>query len=261
MDNFKTTTEDEKKDKERQHGFKLTFGRCFDFCLIAINIIVFVFSFIACICICLLLVTSNAAVLNTDSSSSEACLLFATADEANDVIQFGSNSVCYFVLVSPLIVWCFLVFFILFLSLKICRAWDISFFEIILCGISIVCLVFVVIVTLTLTIGHSITCGNVAKLNIPDTEDKQSCSSGVVYYTAINALPFEGLLATAEITLWITCIVLVILSFIHFFRIVLFSRRSINKERMKAKLAIEEGRKKYQESQKVDEFVEKSSPT
>ena len=227
--------EEVKKEKKKLHGFKLTFGRCFDFFIIAINVVVFAFSFVAFICIAILMITSTAAVNN---SSSDACLLFASDNTDGETIDFGSNSICYFILISPPIIWCFLIFFILFLSLKICRSWNISFFEVIICGISILCLVFAVIATLVLTIGHSITCGSVAKLNVPDTMDKQSCSLGGVYYAG-SLLPFEGLLFTAEITLWISCVVLVALSLIHFFRIVVFARRRSNKEKMKAKLATE----------------------
>ena len=231
--------EEVKKEKKKLHGFKLTFGRCFDFFIIAVNVVVFAFSFVAFICIAILMITSTAAVNDKNGSPSEACLLFASDNTDGETIDFGSNSICYFILISPPIIWCFLIFFILFLSLKICRSWNISFFEVIICGISIVCLVFAVIATLVLTIGHSVTCGNVAKLNAPGTMDKQSCSSGGVYYTVSSSIPFEGLLFAAEITLWISCVVLVALSLIHFFRIVVFARRRINKEKIKAKLATE----------------------
>ena len=259
-DNIKTIAEDGKKEKKKLHGFKLTFGRCFDFFIIAINIIVFVFSFIAFICISILTATSAAAVTNiANASSSQACILFASADTSNDVIVFSSNNICYFILVSPPIIWCFLVFFTLFLSIKICRAWKIGFFEIIICGVSIVCLIFAVIAALVLSLGHRITCDNVAQLNVPTTTTAQSCDMGGAYYTETEMILFVGFLDAAEATLWISCIVLIIISLIHFLRIVVFSRRKINKEKKRTKSAMEDRFKKEQQTTKADETQEKPS--
>ncbi|KAI6645785.1 hypothetical protein LOD99_13048 [Oopsacas minuta] len=261
MEEDKGTTQLEGgKPKKKLHGFKLTFGRCFDLFLVSINILVFLFSFISFICIATLIITSSSAVSELGGSS-EICPLFGSADANGENLVFSASTICYFVLISPPIIWCFLVLFILFLSLKICCAWKIGFFEIAICVLSIICLVYTIIVSMVVSIGYTITCSNLAGLNIPGTTTKQSCINDGVYQgdeadpsKSAVLIKFTGSIATGQVTFWISCLLLVILSFLHFIRIIIFSRRKIRKEEMRGKFKDESKETKSDKDKSLEDI-------
>ena len=232
-------------EKKRLHGFKLTWGRCFDLFVIAIYILVFILTFIAFLCIAIYLIIAAARVPEFGGASDQTCVLFAGKTDDGNNLDFSSSSICYFILISPVIIWGFLLFFILFLSLKICRAWKIGLFEIIICVLCIVCLVYNILVSIVLSIGYTLTCSRLAELNDPvDTDVKQSCANGGVTQlntdgTTTTYIEFAGAMATAQVTLWISSLILVALSVIHLSRLFIFSRRRVKKEEMRTRLKSE----------------------
>ena len=230
-------------EKKKLHGFKLTWGRCFDLFVIAIYILVFIFTFIAFLCIAIYLITAAARVPEFGGTSDKTCVLFAGKNEDENNLVFSSSSICYFIIISPVIIWAFLLFFILFLSLKICRAWKIGLFEIVVCVLCIVCLIYNIIVSLVLSIGYTLTCSRLAELNDPEDESvKQSCANGGVKQGTNGSttfIEFAGAFATAQVTLWISSLILVVLAFIHLARLFIFSRRRVKKEQTRTRLKSE----------------------
>eukprot|EP00800_Vazella_pourtalesii_P012323 TRINITY_DN29131_c0_g1_i1.p1 TRINITY_DN29131_c0_g1~~TRINITY_DN29131_c0_g1_i1.p1 ORF type:complete len:263 (+),score=39.29 TRINITY_DN29131_c0_g1_i1:18-806(+) len=236
------------KEKKKLRGFKLTWGRCFDLFIVAINILVFVFTFVAFLCIAIYLITAAARVPESGGTSDQTCILFAGKDDNGNNLDFSSSSICYFILISPVIIWAFLLFFILFLSIKVCRAWKIGLFEIIICVLCIVCLIYNILVSIVLSIGYTLTCSRLAELDDPeDTSVKQSCANGGVKQGngdgSTTYIEFAGAIATAQVTLWISALILVALSFIHLARLFIFSRRRVKNEEMRSRLKSEKKNK------------------
>lgn len=222
----------EKSTEKKKRGIRITFGRCFDFFLIAIYVAAILISLIAFICLAVIIGQSIDAAGKVGLSSKQACLLFA--DGVNDTITFAQSDVCYYILASPPVIWCFTAFSIIFLIFKIWRTWNLGFFEIVIYIVSILGLIYAVIASLVLTVGHSFTCKNVARLDVPGSDEKQSCLGGVHYKAddPTGVIQIEGYFFVSEIALWITSVILMVISILHCSRLCVFSRRRSKRAEM-----------------------------